>query len=431
MTYINLTAPRGYDLHALFAYPYQEGKRNISLYADSQSGRVGHGIAGFLLLIPVINTIVFLIFRDMFSLPIHRDKPPKLNGKLTEFNQRRIELLNQKLVPSTEIEKLELEAVKKMKIKQEPDITAHLSLSAKNHSDLIACDGQVHGPTGPCVVQVPTTKEPTQMRLSQIGGVNQYNGSNQLCGYYALFFMYQAVTKGNDFANRKVFHPKLERWLKMIAARRTALWLKNHRDQAIPASIKISTKGISDSEIQYLIENDPELNPLKTKDNCFLLEMDACDDERLEAIYRLGNKKLNKKFPIYFIMKGNDAHYYCVWAEKPWNFQIVHSAGHSVITRSNEPLIQNKYINYISVIAALITSVALLAIGACSIAGLAAFSPIGLIYGIPMIAVGGLIGGGVIFCQFKRLKGPQTRLRKDFVNMAEQIVKVMKETPPQ
>lgn len=365
MAYIETLAPRGFDPYALFVYPYQEGMRNLRQCADQPElwGRIKQAAAGIFLLIPLINTIVFVILRALTAVPVFNDDPypieTEIPANIKEHNEVRDELYRRFLPDRTpefldQIYKVEKLAVKDMTLVHIPEVDAHLKLSANRHRDLIALDGKIHGARYSRALAeqegVPSAA------FTQVGGAHQYRGGNHLCGYYALFYMYQAVSGAKEFANRDALHPMLVRWTKMIAKKRALSWLASHRDRQIPPSMQISVRGLVRDDIQYLIDNDPDLECLRTTDNCFVIGMDDLrfqhDEKRLWAIQQheelrtgqrteiepypinviqpIGNKALKRKFPLYFIVRESDMHYYFIWAEKPWEFKVVHSLGTSI-----------------------------------------------------------------------------------------------------
>ncbi|MCC5831469.1 MAG: hypothetical protein JJU12_00295 [Chlamydiales bacterium] len=255
MAYIETLAPRGYDPYALFAYPYKEGIRN--LYNCDQPtlwGRVRQAAVGILLLIPLINTIAFLILRDATSLPIFNDdtrvvQSEEIPEAIRELNERRnTAIIQQSLYPSIAI--IEAEAIEQIELFHVEQVQTHLEDSANRHRDLVQRDGKIYSPR----YRRARTREKglPSANFSQVGGLHQYRGNNHLCGYYALFFMFQAVSGHNQFANRDFFHPMLMKWTDMIAKKRARSWLYSHRDRQIPAALNVSVRGLSRDDIQYL-----------------------------------------------------------------------------------------------------------------------------------------------------------------------------------
>ncbi len=339
MNFIEDLAPRGYDPYSLFIYPYKEGIRNITTEQPTLSERVTHCALGILLLIPLINTIAFLILR-MTTQPIIFDESPRVIESdeepegLERINQQRTALISSSDYSSSDdevrlpvkerITTSEVDATQVMRIVHRASVVDHLSRSAQKDPELLRLDGRIIGPQG--------ISRYRRVTFSQVGGAHQGQGGNHLCGYYALFFMFEAANRTHRFADRDVLNPMLERWTDMIARKRAASWLSTHRDQQIPASLEVSVRGLSRDDMNYLIQNDPALEVLRTTNNCFVMEMDEyhAQDGFSQPITRLGNKELSNTVPLYFILKNIDMHYYFVSVEATGEFKVVHSMGRSI-----------------------------------------------------------------------------------------------------
>lgn len=381
MSYIETLAPRGYDPHALFVYPYQEGIRNLrGLQAQpTVFKQIKHCVAGILLLIPLINTVAFVILRELTAVhvfhdrqePIHlieqnetaifpsssqtgrarnvtRAEPPRRT--LHQVNQERNAALSRhrndastqevKEAAYAQIQQLEGEAVNNlMRVQLDTSAREHLYFSQTRDARFVRFDGRIFGGTETQQTLVTQQNLPSAV-FSQIGGVDQFRGDNHLCGYYALFYMYQAVTGNRQFASRDALHPMLEKWMNMIAKKRALNWVSTHREENIPYGLRVSVRGLSRDDMQYLIQNDETLAPLLQTNNCFVMEMDEYQSRKqgepyTQPITPLGNKTLVRQFPLYFILKGTNYHYYFIWAETPWEFTVVHSMGSSIHNRHN------------------------------------------------------------------------------------------------
>ncbi len=331
MSYIETLAPRGYDPYTLFTYPYEEGVRNLSICCEQPSllGRIKHCAVGLLLLVPLINTVVFLILRTTATVQVFQDEVQQIDdtGTLDELTERRTAAINRRdsLTEGPErtektktISRIEQEAAKQMNLRHIPAIARHLERSAQSQ---ITQDGHISGARYTrAIVQQEGLPE---TGFTQVPGVHQEQGGNHLCGYYALFFMFQAITREYAFTDRTRCHAKLRQWTTMIAQKRAASWLYNQRHLPIPASLEVSVRGLSPYDIQYLIENDSELEQICATDDCFVMEMDA------RSLTPLGSKIDTDRFPTYLILKEG-MHYYFVWAETPWEFKVVHSLGYSI-----------------------------------------------------------------------------------------------------
>lgn len=444
MAYIELKSDLiGWHPKTLFAMPFTEGVRNLTELSKQPNPEsiVGHLIVGILLLIPIVNTVVFLILRELsLANPIMHEQdnlieervPPEelnqLNDARTQFyfqwtvlkdqfetfddvtpnaienmqiqdlpeslnpiteykNQliqewnswqnpdtreqtqfeirlypeglkheafalRRNELIQQngnlneiakrtyeliKFLTSYEIELIEIAATEHMEITDHDLVTIHLNSSAQNQEYLLEVDGVISGARYSCIlVRPPNLPEAT---FKQIGGLHQYNGGNHLCGYYALYSLFQAVSGQNGFANRQMAHPHLVRWTKMVQKMRVANWLSQRRDQLIPAKMKMSSRGISPAEVSQIIQNDDNLQQVRATQNCFVIELDAWDQRNLgeyssNSITPLGN--MENRFPLYCMIKIG-MHYYGMWATNPWEFTIVHSMGSSIHNKAYFP----------------------------------------------------------------------------------------------
>lgn len=364
MAYIETLAPRGYDPSALFVYPYKEGIRNLSSCPDQPTlcGRIKQAAVGILLLVPLINTIAFMILRETAAVHVFNDDPSvvqteEMPEEILRLNERRnaaIQQWNLRQGLYEEIARIETEAVDQIEFVHVGAVQAHLLLSAERHPALTHLDGHIYGAR--YWRAYAEQRGLPSAGFTQVGGVHQYRGGNHLCGYYALFYMYQAVSGRKQFGSRDELHPMLARWTNLIAKKRAMGWLSNHRNEQIPVALKVSVRGITRDDMQYLIDNDPKLECLRTTDNCFVLGMDdfrfqheekqLWDRQQREMLERgtieeitpypvnvihpLGNRRLIREFPLYFIMRESDMHYYFVWAETPWEFQVVHSLGSSI-----------------------------------------------------------------------------------------------------
>lgn len=62
------------------------------------------------------------------------------------------------------------------------------------------------------------------------------------------------------------------------------------------------------------------------------MEMDEwrADEQIVQPLTPIGNRIHSCHFPLYFILKEFDMHYYFVWAETSWEFKVVHSMGSSI-----------------------------------------------------------------------------------------------------
>ncbi|MCH9626648.1 MAG: hypothetical protein S4CHLAM2_02740 [Chlamydiales bacterium] len=332
MSYIETLAPRGYDPYTLLTYPYKEGVRNLSICCNEPTlaGRVKHCVVGLLLLVPLINTVVFVILRATTTVPVFRDEVQQTaddTNTLDKLTELRATLINERDTTPEGVDRIERTkaiatieqvATRQMTLRHVRAVDNHLEHSARGH---VTGDGQIY--RARYTRAIVQQEDLPETGFTQVAGLHQEQGGNHLCGYYALFFMFQAITGERAFADRIGCHTKLQQWTTMIAQKRAAAWLYNRRNLPIPASLEVSVRGLSPYDIQYLIENDPELESLRATNDCFVMEMDS------RSLTPLGSKVDTDRFPTYLILK-EDMHYYFVWAEAPWEFKVVHSLGYSI-----------------------------------------------------------------------------------------------------
>jgi hypothetical protein len=361
--------PHDCGLYALFVHPYVEGARNLCLaipccgnseYCPSLLGRVAHLLLGILLLIPILNTIIFVVLRYFMTTKVilsektdYIQKPrieKERAKKIDTFNEQRKALHKQmtslpkedsgydseRNVLNKQICAIEQEVAKEMCHRAYKEVRRHIRYSARKDKTLVQWDGLITGaPSDTSTVQIKREKV-SEAEFTQAGALSQQEGYNHLCGYYALFFMLQAVT-GKEFTNRDTFHPLMRQWLKLIAIYRTTAVLSNRRNEPIPYGLEISVKGLLPAEMQYLINNSPELAPLRETYGCFVLDLEeyTVNEAVKEPIQLLGKSKSENKnpeaFPLYFILKDMQMHYYFVCAKEPGKFTFAHSLNYSIL----------------------------------------------------------------------------------------------------
>ncbi len=366
MAYIETLAPRDWSFCTLFGYPYVEGVRNIQIAfpccnrnpdeaPPSLLGRVAHFGLGCLLLVPLLNTIIFVVLRifasptvffdEIVRIESNRDNSP-MPAALVEFNNTREALIQEytgkhckepeKSKLLTRLAGIEKEAAKLLFHRDTEFIESHLRMSYALHEELLKwdktftyCDEEV---TPNVVIQSEEIETIPTSSFTQALGLTQFEADNFLCGYYALFFMLQAVKK-ESFTDRVQFNELIREWHKKIVEKKFTLLLGNRRQQSIPAGYSFSTAGISWDDMQFLIRECDSLAPLRETPGCMMLEMDVFHETLTiggsEPILLMGKSKEEdkapNKFPIYMILKEMDKHYYFLYAEKPWDFTVVHS----------------------------------------------------------------------------------------------------------
>lgn len=399
MTYLDPHAPSGESVFDLLFYPYHEGARNLEIAfslskgsgenSPSLSGRVTHALLGAALLIPVINTVLFVAMR-LFSIVIEEssllesqggktekndripdwaadtsanfspDPAPKLKAscgnnflnreKLQALNARRQTLEKKKHRSTSEKKRnqynkqlieTEKEAVALMRLSAPKLYTSHLKAKT------VSYDGKLIGAKQP--VHYKNRRRKITSTLRQVPGLSQETGKNNLCGYYALYFMLQAVTEGS-FTDREAAQPILNEWVQLILQKRAASYFSTKRDQPLPEGYSYQPASITPCEIDYLIQNAPSLAPIREKSGCFLLNMDDLTAARqvdptheffqgaMQPVELLGKSKAMgqppSSFPIYFLIKSEtESHYYFAYAKEGGDFTVVHSMNFSVLEK--------------------------------------------------------------------------------------------------
>ena len=370
MAYIETLAPRDWSFCTLFGYPYLEGARNICLVFPCLSPevhpplslcqRLAHLVVGVALLIPLLNTIVFIALRFFQNQVIQDniamiDPPltPRGAAQISTFNERRQEIV-QELIGSRckeplrgalqqELREIEQRATVFMKHEDTDLVTEHQRMSLNKEREMTMWDGII---TYTLDDQIPSVhvnggKAMPSATFTQKGGLTQLKARNYLCGYYALFFLL-AATQGQDreFTNRDTFNTCLCEWRKLIATKRMTVWLETHRETEIPKGLSLAGHGLSWGDMQYLIKHSESLAILRDTPGCFMLEMDtyASPFDGEEPILFFGKSKTDfdnfkrcpKSFPLFIIVKEIDMHYYLFYARSPGKFMVVHSLNHSI-----------------------------------------------------------------------------------------------------
>lgn len=134
-----ITSHRHYTLKNLFFSPYRDGKKNIYKAFEPQkscSERVGHFLAGIILLIPIINTPSEAFFIKK-ARKNHKLKKTKLHAKIQKKAKEKLQKKPckkvEKTVPYTNQDKLKIHGFSnKSKIKRSKSID--LQKSEKHHS---------------------------------------------------------------------------------------------------------------------------------------------------------------------------------------------------------------------------------------------------------------------------------------------------------
>ena len=374
MAYIETLAPRDWSFCTLFGYPYTEGARNIALAFPCCSSDIGHEppslcervlhlVVGLALIIPIINTIVFIALRFFQSQVIIQDRidwidfpeaTTQRSSELDAFNAER-NVVIQELTSSrckeprrseliAQISQIEATAAARMQHEDTETVSEHQRMSLNKEWAMTQWDGVITYPLDeenlPYVHVVGGRATPSAT-FKQVGGLTQLKAENYMCGYYALFFMLNAATGQDiDHTNRDAFNTLLTEWQTIIATKRVTTWLATHRERDIPYGLIVPGHGISRDDMQYLITHCESLAPLREIEGCFMLEMDEFDASYLGMmpVQFLGKSKTEfdlhqkcpTKFPLYIILKEKDLHYYLFYARCPGEFTVVHSLNHSI-----------------------------------------------------------------------------------------------------
>ncbi len=370
MAYIETLAPRDWSFCTLFGYPYYEGIRNITLAfpcccpsdhtPPSLCMRVKHFFVGCVLLIPLLNTIVFIVLRFFQNRVIQDtietiDSPltPRGLAQITTCNERR-QAIVQELIGSSckgplrtellhQLREIEHSAADCMKHQDTDLVIEHQRMSLNHELEMTMWDGVI---TYPLNNQTPSVhveggKAMPSATFTQIGGLTQLKAQNYMCGYYALFFLLKATQEQEEeFTNRDAFNTCLCEWRKLITTKRMAVWLETHRETNIPNGLSQAGHGLSWGDMQYLIKNSESLAVLRDTPGCFMLEMDTYESPYTgeEPVLFFGESKKEfdtsstcpQTFPLFIIVKEMDMHYYLFYARAPGEFWVAHSLNHSI-----------------------------------------------------------------------------------------------------
>lgn len=370
MAYIETLAPRDWSFCTLFGYPYLEGVRNICLVFPCLSpeihpplslcGRLAHLVVGVALLVPLLNTIVFIAIR-FFQNRVIQDDIETIDSPLTPrsltqiaiFNAKRQAIVQELLGLSCteshraqlhhELREIEQGAAPFMKHEDTDLVLEHQQMSLNKEQEMTMWDGVI---TYSLDDQIPSVHVDggaamPSATFTQLGGLTQLKAQNYMCGYYALFFLLKAAQgQDGEFVNRDTFNACLCQWRKLITTKRMAVWLETHRETEIPNGLSQAGHGLSWGDMQYLIKHSESLAVLQETPGCFMLEMDTYESpyDGEEPVLFFGKSKrdfdtLNicpKTFPLFIIVKETDMHYYLFYARSPGEFRVVHSLNHSI-----------------------------------------------------------------------------------------------------
>lgn len=370
MAYIETLAPRDWSFCTLFGYPYLEGVRNICLVFPCLSPevhpslslcqRLAHLVVGVALLIPLLNTIVFIALRFFQNRVIQDvietiDPPltPRSLAQLTTFNTKRRAIV-QELSAAHCIEPLRAELQHKLREMEQkaavfmqhedaPLVIEHQRMSLNKEQEMTMWDGVITYSLDDQIpsVHVDGADAMPSATFTQLGGLTQFKAQNYMCGYYALFFLLKATQQlEGEFTNRDTFNTCLDGWRKLITTKRMAVWLETHRETEIPNGLSQAGHGLSSGDMQYLIQHSESLAVLRHTPGCFMLEMDTYETpfDGEEPLLFLGKSKVDfdtlkvcpKSFPLFIIVKERDMHYYLFYARSPGQFRVVHSLNHSI-----------------------------------------------------------------------------------------------------
>ncbi|MFC2049446.1 hypothetical protein ACFLR2_02085, partial [Chlamydiota bacterium] len=379
MAYIETLAPRDWSFCTLFGYPYSEGVRNIRCAfpccspelnhePPSLCERVTHFVVGIALLIPLINTIVFIVLRcfqsqviiqDRVAIIARPERADERSGLIEGFNQQRKAIIKQfqdktcKEPERTELlgqlRKIEEDAAQRIYHVDDDLVAQHQQMSMSKDAGMTKWDGAItyrlhEGATTEPSVLVEKSKITPYAKFTQVGGLTQLEAENYMCGYYALFFMLNAVTGQDvDHTNRDAFNEHLDEWQKIVAAKRLSTWLSTHRNAEIPYGLQKPTHSLDLGDMQCLINESDSLAPLRETPGCFMLEMDDYDSkyEGRQPIKLLGKSYTDNcyptAFPVFITLKENNLHYYVFYARSAGKFSAVHSLNHDISNPENFP----------------------------------------------------------------------------------------------
>jgi hypothetical protein len=370
MAYIEALVPRDWNFCTLFGYPYAEGIRNIGVAFSccsfkthpppSLCGRVIHLVLGIALLIPLLNTLIFIVLRALQMPLIIEDCvrtfspstiPESTAKQIDNYSAERdadIEVYNAGCPDAGRLAQVVLTENKAANLVQHKDallVEQHLQASLCYNSDICSLDNVITHAIGKDlpVISVEGNDLTPSARFSQLGGLTQMQAGNFMCGYYALFYMLNAASgREGNHTNRSAFNKYLVECQKMIATKRTACWLHTHRNQPIPHGLEIPSNALSPDDMQYLIQCSDSLAVLREIPGCLMLEMDAYDSPPcltgVEPVVLLGKSKTDygttqcypDGFPLFIIVKENDLHSYLFYAYTPGEFFVVHSLNYSI-----------------------------------------------------------------------------------------------------
>lgn len=208
----------------------------------------------------------------------------------------------------------------------------------KNGSDYFKYDGKIADKPD----SLKTTLD--NITIEQIPALHQGFASNNLCGYYALFFFLQKIQNRNP-CDREAFKDCFKEWKKLIAIKRALAEFGKDRTKEIPFNCRYNEGpiGLNPSEIPYLLQNSALCAKAIENKNWCVVELEnalALDGEafRISPIIASNRSpQTSSNEPLPLIVKVYD-HFYFFNAEmkngKVTAYHCSHSLGYEVPGKS-------------------------------------------------------------------------------------------------